>query len=278
MDTSRIATDANDRPAGGAAATEEQGGTAVAREDTRPKTGWFSPSYTVSRPVALDPEVLDANRCIINHPADSLEMDAFRVLRTKILHLCSERGGNALLVTSAVPGEGKTVSAINLAVTLATEFQKTVLLVDCDLRRQSVHKYLGYSSERGLIDYLLNDTPISDIATWPGIEKLTVISGGRAISKSSELLGSPRMKELVDDMKSRYPDRIVIFDVPPLLAGADALSFIPYVDHVLMVVRAGSTSAQHVNKALQLVPRAKLLGLVLNGQEMASELIHYGVR
>lgn len=265
--------------AGGAHATPgERDPDMIDDGDERPKSGWFSPSYTVSRSVVLDPDVLDANRCIVNHRPDSLEMDAFRILRTKILHLCRERGGNAIMVTSAVPGEGKTLNAINLAVALATEFQKTVLLVDCDLRRQSVHKYLGYRSERGLIDYLLHDTPVSQITTWPGIEKLTVISGGRSISRSSELLGSPRMKELVDDMKSRYPDRYIIFDVPPLLAGADALSFIPYVDHVAMVVRAGMTSAQLVNKALQIIPRNKLLGLVLNGQQASPELIHYGVR
>ena len=99
---------------------------------------------------------------------------------------------------------------------------------------------------------------------WPGIEKFTFMSGGRALSDSSELLGSPRMKELITEMKDRYADRYVIFDVPPLLIGADALAFAPLVDAILMVVEAGKTSIQDVNKAISLLPKEKILGLVLN--------------
>jgi protein-tyrosine kinase len=246
--------------------------------DEKPTKGWVSPAYTVSRSVSLDPAVLNANRCILHRRSDSVEVDAYRVLRTKILQKCKEQGGNTIMITSAVPGEGKTLNAVNLAVTLAREFMQTVLLVDCDLRRQSVHKYLGYASDKGIIDYLLNDTPVSELMTWPGIEKLTVISGGRPISGSSELLGSQRMQELVDAMKSRYPERYIIFDVPPLLAGADALAFVPVVDHVVVVVREGETSAKTINKALKLVPPDKVLGLVLNGQESLSHLVQYSIR
>ena len=182
------------------------------------------------------------------------------------------------MMTSAVPGDGKTLTSINLAVSLAQDFQQTVLLVDCDLRRQSIHHYLGYGSDKGIIDYLLNDTPVSELITWPGIEKLTVISGGRPISGSCELLGSPRMKELVADMKCRYPDRFVIFDVPPLLAGADALAFVPLVDHVVVTVNEGETSLHDLNKALQLIPSEKILGLVLNRHKSMSNIVQYSVR
>lgn len=246
--------------------------------EMKPRTGWVSPRYTVSRRVTLDPGVLAANRCILNLAPDSLEVDAYRVLRTKILQKCKEKGGNTIMVTSAVPGEGKTLNSINIAVTLAKDFQQTVLLVDCDLRRQSIHKYFGYASDKGLIDYLLNDTPVSELMTWPGIEKLTVLSGGRPISGSSELLGSRRMKELVDDMKSRYPDRYIIFDVPPLLAGADALAFVPFVDHVVVVVREGETPARSINQAMKMIPPEKVLGLVLNGQKTLSHLVRYSLQ
>jgi len=166
-----------------------------------------------------------------------------------------------------LPGEGKTLTAINLAFTFAREFKQTVLLVDCDLRQQKIHEYLGYPSEKGLIDYLLDDTPIADLITWPGMEKLTLISGGRTAVGSSELLGSPRMKELVDDMKNRYPDRFIIFDVPPVLSAADALAFAPMIDHILVVVRAGGTSIQDVRKSLKLIPKEKVMGLVLNREK-----------
>lgn len=242
-----------------------------------PKSGWVSPTYSVSRKVSANPDVLHANRCILHRPQDSVEVDAYRVLRTRILQKCKEKGGNTIMVTSAMPGEGKTLNAVNIAVTLAREFQQTVLLVDCDLRRQSIHRYFGYESDKGIIDYLLNDTPLSELMTWPGIEKLTVISGGRPISGGSELLGSSRMKELVEDMKTRYPERYIIFDVPPLLAGADALAFAPLVDHVVMVVREGATPADAVNRAIKLIPPEKVLGLVLNGQKDLSHMVVYSL-
>ena len=257
---------------------EETETDAPAVECDRPRTGWQSPTYSISRPVNLNPATLSANRCIAHHISDSIEVDAYRILRTRVLHQCRERGGNTLMITSAVPGEGKTLTAINLAVTMAKDFHHTVLLVDCDLRQQTIHNYLGYESGKGLIDYLSHDTPVSELITWPGIEKLTIISGGRPISGSSEFLGSHRMKELVAEMKSRYPDRYIIFDVPPLLTNADALAFVPMVDHVLFTVQEGETPIDKIKKALQMVPADKVLGLVLNRQKSVPEIIPYPAR
>jgi protein-tyrosine kinase len=257
---------------------EETTANALAEEHDKPKIGWKSPTYSISRPVQLNPAILEANRCIAHHISDSVEVDAYRILRTKILHHCSSRGGNALMITSAVPGEGKTLTAINLAITMAKDFRNTVLLVDCDLRQQTIHNYLGYESDKGIIDYLLNDTPVSEIITWPGIEKLTIISGGHPISGSSELLGSHRMNDLVTEMKFRYPDRYIIFDVPPLLTNADALAFVPMVDHVLFAVLEGVTPVDKINKALHMVPADKVLGLVLNRQKSIPEIIPYPAR
>lgn len=256
---------------------EERRSAAPAAEG-KPTTGWHSPNYSVSRLVELAPATVAANRCILHHPPDSAETDAYRMLRTQILQRCNEKGGNTLMVTSAVAGEGKSLTALNLAVTLAQEFSHTVLLVDCDLRQQMIHRYLGYQSERGLIDHLFHGAPLSDLITWPGIEKLTVISGGRPITGSSELLGSPQMRELVEEMKSRYPERYVIFDVPPLLAGADALAFVPLVDHIVFTVQEGETSIHNVKKALQMVPAKKVLGLVLNRQKSPTDATRYPAR
>jgi non-specific protein-tyrosine kinase len=168
------------------------------------------------------------------------------------------------MITSALPGEGKTLTAINLAFALAREFQHTVMLVDGDLRKQNIHKYLGCSGEKGLIDYLAGNAPISELITWPGIEKMTLISGGHPLQESAEMLGSPRMRELISDMKGRYPERYIIFDVPPILTGADVLTLAPLVDKVIVVVRAGETSTEDVKKALQFLPKEKILGFVLN--------------
>jgi non-specific protein-tyrosine kinase len=226
------------------------------------KMGWVSPAYTKSRPVMLNARELAANRCI-GYQLESPELEFYRVLRTHILQRTAG-GGVTVMVTSALPGEGKTLTAINLALTFAREYKQTALLVDCDLRRQRIHEVLGFPSDKGLVDHLIDDCPIQELFVWPGVEKLTVISGGKTVKGSSELLGSPGMKELVADMKSRYQDRYVFFDAPPVLTSADSLAFAPFVDYILLVVQAGSTSMQDVNKALKLLPGEKVLGLVMN--------------
>jgi protein-tyrosine kinase len=235
----------------------------IGRADIQRKTGWTTPNYTQSQAVQIAECVCLENRCVSLLPK-APETDAYRVLRTRILDKAKLDGGNAIMITSVLPGEGKTLTAVNLSIIMAKDYRQTVLLVDCDLRKQSVHEVLGIWGEKGLIDYLLDDVPVSDLIVWPGIEKLTLISGGRPFHESSELLGSPRMKELVSDMKNRYQDRYVIFDAPPILAGADALALIPLVDHVLLVVQADKTPAEDIVKAVELIPKEKMLGVVLN--------------
>ena len=139
-------------------------------------------------------------------------------------------------------------------------------MVDCDLRRQNIHHVLGIDSHAGLVDYLVNHRPLSDFIIWPGIEKLTLISGGRTIQNSTELLGSKRMKDLVAEMKTRYPERYVLLDTPPVLVGADTLALAPLVDGIVMVVAEGKTAMREVRKALDILPADKILGFVMNRQ------------
>ena len=216
----------------------------------------------VERP-GLDPDRFARNRFVAFDPG-APEVEFYRMLRTKILHRTEGIGGVTVMVTSALPGEGKTTTAINLAFTFAKAYSQTVLLVDADLKQQKIHEVLGFENDKGLADYLLDSCPLSDTIVWPGIEKLTILSGGRTVTESSELIGSPGMKVLVEEMKSRYPERYVIFDVAPVLIGADALSFAPLVDCILFVVQAGRTSLQDVNRAIKMLPQEKVLGLVLN--------------
>lgn len=235
----------------------------VPRPADQAKMGWVSPAYTKSRTLQLDAAVLRKNRCVaIDHHADEVEL--YRMLRAQILRCSDDKRGNTLMITSALPREGKTLTAINLSMALAREFSQTALLVDCDLRQQQVHNYLSYQSDKGLVDYLLYGSPLSDLIVWPGIEKLTIISGGRTIGASSELLGSPGMASLINEMKSRYPNRQVIFDAPPLLTCSDSLALAPLVDSILLVVQAGKTSRKDIKKALELLPREKVIGIVFN--------------
>jgi protein-tyrosine kinase len=230
------------------------------------KAGWAAPQYKEVRTVQLDPDVIAANRIVCMLP-DAPEIDFYKILRTQIRHRTKDKDWRTIMVTSVNPGEGKTLTTINLSITFAKEFNQTVLLVDSDLMRQNVHKYLGISSDKGLIDYLVNDQPLKDYIIWPGIDQLTLISGGRTIHDSSELLGSPQMKALVHEMKTRYNDRYVFFDAPPVLGGADAIVLAPLVDGIIMVVVEDQTSIHDVKKALALLPKEKFLGFVLNRQK-----------
>ena len=230
------------------------------------KAGYVSPAYTMSRAVKLAPQTMAVNRCVGFNPA-APETDFYRMLRTQILQRADGNKGITVMVTSSLAGEGKTLTAINLAFTFAREYKQTSLLVDCDLRRQQVHEVLGFPSDKGIVDYLIDDCPIPQLFVWPGVDKMTVISGGKTVQDSSELLGSPGMQRLVEEMKNRYPERCVFFDVPAVLTSADALAFAPFVDYIVVVVRAGFTPLPDVNRALKLLPHEKLLGLVMNRQQ-----------
>jgi non-specific protein-tyrosine kinase len=236
------------------------------------KAGWAAPHYKEARKVQLDPNLIADNRIVCMVP-DAPEIDFYKILRTQVQHRTKDNDWRTIMVTSVNPGEGKTLTSINLSITFAKEFNQTVLLVDADLIRQNVHKYLGIHSDKGLIDYLVNDRPLKDYIIWPGIEQLTLISGGRTIHDSSELLGSPQMKALVQEMKTRYKNRYVFFDVPPVLGGADAIVLASLVDAIIMVVAEGETSIRDVKVALELLPKEKFLGFVLNRQK--SPMLNY---
>ena len=240
--------------------------TSSAASPAQPGQLGISPVYLKSRAVRLSADTLEDNRCVA-FSGDATEIEQFRLIRTQILQRTEGRGGVTVMVTSALPREGKTLIAVNLALTFAKECNQTALLVDCDLRQQAVHTTLGFSGAQGLVDYLVHDCPIPDLMVWPGIEKLTVISGGRTLTGSTELLGCPRMRDLVADLKRRYPERYVFFDVPSLLTSADPLTFAPLVDFIVLVVRAGKTAVPDINRALRMLPREKILGLVLNRQD-----------
>ena len=192
-------------------------------------------------------------------------VDAYKILRTQVMHRLRENNWNVLGITSPGHGEGKTLTAVNLAVSLAMETSQTVLLVDADLRSPSIHEVFGLDDCPGLADYLLDNQPVEDLLVHPGIGRFVLLPGGRAISNSTEILTSQKMVALVEEFKNRYPARIVIFDLPPLLHTADVLAFSPYTDALLFVVEEGKTTAEQLQRALLLVKNSRpVLGTVLN--------------
>lgn len=219
--------------------------------------------YTKSRNVRIDSHDLRKRRILVNQ--QNSIADAYRILRTQVLQRMRENSWNTLAVTSPRDNEGKTVTATNLAISLAREVDYTVLLVDANLRNPSVHNQLGFFPEYGLSDYLVEDVPLSELLVHPeGISRFVVLPAGRAISNSSEMLSSPKMARLVDELKNRYPSRIVIFDLPPILSSSDALAFSPLVDSTLVVIEDGGTQKQDLRRAFEMLRGVELIGTVLN--------------
>ena len=221
-------------------------------------------TYSQTRHAKVSTPELRAKRVVTGF--DPCEFtDAYKMLRTQVLQRLNENNWNVLAVTSPGTGEGKTLTALNLAVSLAMEIKHTVLLVDANLRHPSLHEQLGLPGSPGLSDYLTHDTPLTELFVHPkGIDHLTVLPGGHAMLNSAEMLNSPKMSRLVDELKTRYASRIVIFDLPPVLDAADAMAFTPYVDATLLVVEEGKTKRKEVERAVDLLSGTNVLGTVLN--------------
>ena len=223
----------------------------------------INPVYCQTRLEKTEREVLGRNK-VVSLFDDDHAADQLKILDTRILNKLEETGGNTLLVTSPGRQEGKTLTAINLAVSFSQKVDRTVLLVDADLRLPSIHRYLGMPRQKGLSDYLLREAEISDLLINPDIAKLVFLPAGRPLPNPSEHLGSPRMKELVREMKTRYPERLIIFDSPPLLSFADTLIFSSMVDGILLVVEAEKTLAADIEKTMGLLRDKPLIGTVFN--------------
>lgn len=231
-------------------------------------------TYTETRNFQPPLAVLRTHRVLGGIEEPSV-LAAYKMLRTQVLQRMKEKKWQALAVTSARPGEGKTLTAINLAISLAREVNHTVLLVDLDLRNPSVHEYFGFQPEQGVSDIVLRGVPVAQVLFHPGIERLVVLPGCEAVAHSSEVLSSPAMLALVEDLKHRYPNRIVLFDLPPLLSADDAVAFAPHVDAVLLVVEEGKTTRDELTRAVAYLRNTELLGTVLNKSEESVAGYHY---
>ncbi|MEW6247764.1 MAG: CpsD/CapB family tyrosine-protein kinase [Nitrospirota bacterium] len=230
--------------------------------------------YTCTRTVDIPRETLRERRVLAGFDRGPF-VDGYKVLRTQVLHRLRENGWNTVGVTSPGSGEGKTLTSVNLAISMAMEATQTVLLVDADLRRPRVHELFGLDDCAGLADYLLDDVPVEDLLIHPGIGRFVLLPGGRPLPHSAEALASPKMAALVEELKHRYPSRIIVFDLPPLLRRADVLAFSPYTDALLLVVEEGRTTAEDVEHALLLVGgAAPILGTVLNKEGRRDRSLH----
>jgi protein-tyrosine kinase len=214
--------------------------------------------------ITVDDQILRENRIVMGMEPNAFT-HAYNLLRTQLLQRFKENNWNVLAVTSPGDGEGKTLTAINLAISIAREVDYTVLLVDANLRHPWMLEHFGLEHRKGLSEYLTDNIPLPELLVKPDrVDHLVLLPGGRPLTHSAEMLNSPKMAQLVEDMKSRYHSRIIIFDLPPVLTSADALAFSPYVDAALLVIEEGSTQKQDVERAVELLDSTNIVGTVLN--------------
>jgi protein-tyrosine kinase len=229
---------------------------------TRPE--YIRPNYYETKVQNVDFQNLEEKR-IISICHDNLVADRIKILRTQILQTIQEnKRGNTLLIASANPGEGRSLIAANLAISISQQIDGTVLLVDADLRKPSIHELFELDVEGGLSEYLKKKAELPNILVNPGIPRLVILPGGKPVNNSSELLSSPRMQSLVKEIKERYPDRFIIFDSPPLLTSADPLVLARYMDGIIIVVEAEKTKKDDLTRIFELLKDRPVIGTVFN--------------
>ena len=172
--------------------------------------------------------------------------------------------GNLIMVTSAMSGEGKSFTSVNLAMSIAAELDHTVMLVDADVARPSILRMLGLPPGPGLLDLLEGKAEMSDVLMKTNIDKLTILPSGTPHARATELLASDAMRLLLDDMSKRYPDRIVIFDSPPLILTTEARVLATQMGQVVMVVQADKTLQADVQQALATIESCPVKMMLLN--------------
>lgn len=224
----------------------------------------------VSRRVQLDLEALAAAGIVTPNAPRTRLADQYRVIKRPLIANATGRGaavlqhGNLIMVTSAVSGEGKSFTSINLAISIAAELDHTVMLVDADVARPSVLRMLGLPPGPGLLEVLEGKADLPSVLLKTNVDKLTILPSGSPHPKATELLASDAMSTLLDDMATRYPDRIIIFDSPPLLLTTESRVLATHMGQIVIVVRADNTQQSAVQAALATIENCPVKLMVLN--------------
>ncbi|MEM7503401.1 MAG: CpsD/CapB family tyrosine-protein kinase [Pseudomonadota bacterium] len=213
--------------------------------------------------ITLDADIMERSR-VVTGVQNSGANSTYKMLRTRLLQQLRANNWSRIAVCSPRANAGKTLTAINTAISLSHEPNQQVVLVDFDLRRPSVAKYLGISNSRGISDYLNGQAGIEDVVFRTNIERLMVAPNRLSFDNSSELLSSPKLIELVDVLTNKHNSSIVLFDLPPLLDADDLLAFSPHFDAVLLVVAERETSKADLQKSAHLIADMDVIGVVLN--------------
>ena len=229
------------------------------------------PPSALSRRVEIDLQALAQAGIVSPNAPRSQIADQFRVIKRPLISNAMGKGpsmianGNLIMITSALPGEGKSFTAINLAMSIATELDYTVMLVDADVGRPSVMNVLGLPVGPGLLDLVVDESKdLSSVLLRTNIDKLTILPSGTPHARATELLASDAMARLLNDMAQRYADRIIIFDSPPLLLATESRVLASHMGQVVMVVRAQKTLQSDVAQALATIESCPVKLMLLN--------------
>lgn len=212
---------------------------------------------------AFDSSVLDDKVVTFFQPG-SVVAEQFRKLRTYLFRPALENKPKTILVTSSFSGEGKSLIAINLAITIAVELNSHAMLIDCDLRNPTLSKWFGMTESKGLSDYLLGNDDLPGLLVKTQIDKLTLLTGGSTQNNPVELIASKKMEALIIELKSRYSDRYIILDSSPVLATTEPNVLDKMIDGIIFVIRAGETPRESVQQAVKMLGKEKIIGVVLN--------------
>ena len=239
---------------------------------------------TSSHRVDLDLDALSAAGIVCPDAPPSQLADEYRVVKRPLIDNATGKGaerikdGNLIMITSALPGEGKTFTAVNLAMSIAMELDHTVMLVDADVARSTLMKVLGLPPTRGLLDVLVDESiDLSQVLLRTNVEKLTVLPSGTPHPRATELLASVAMVRLLEDMANRYSDRIIIFDSPPVLVTTEARALASHMGQVVVVVKAEGTVRADVMHALATLEACPVRLMLLNqARSLAQDGYAYG--
>lgn len=230
-----------------------------------------TPPTAMSRQVEIDLDELAAAGIVSPNAPRSQIADQFRVIKRPLIRNAMGKGaalvahGNLIMVTSALSGEGKTFTAINLAMSMATELDYTVMLVDADVGKPSVMDVLGLPAGPGLLDLVLDESKnLSSMLMKTNIDKLTLLPSGTPHARATELLASDAMIRLLDDLATRYADRIIVFDSPPLLLATESRVLASHMGQIVMVVQAEKTLQSDVAQALTTIEACPVKLMLLN--------------
>jgi len=229
------------------------------------------PSGQPSRRVEINLEQLHRLGMVTPEGGRTPVAEEFRMIKRPLIkHALAKGGGasrhnNLIMITSALPGEGKTFCAINLAMSIAMELDHTVLLVDADVARPSLLSTLGLPPHRGLMDLLIDDKlDMADVMLRTNVDTLSLLPAGTRTPRATELLASSTMSSLVTEIANRYPDRIVIFDSPPLLLTSESRVLATHMGQIVMVVEAQTTTQHAVKDALHQLEGCPNVNLIYN--------------